>query len=92
MSETLHAVIRGLTLTGFGKRPALIPDHQLLALTGIGPCGAMICCSRTKPISGKEECLFTSMHTIQVLTVEYLSQRCCSCMSAKVGMSFCGEE
>ncbi len=52
MSSTRQAVIRGLSLTGLGKRPDLTPSHQVDLLTGIGPLGAMMDGSRTKPVDG----------------------------------------
>ena len=59
MSSTFHAVVRGPSLTGFGKRPVLIPAHQVERPTGIGPRGARIEASRTKPVRGRE-CLVCS--------------------------------
>jgi len=35
MSSTRHAVMRGPSFTGVGKRPALTPAHQVDLLTGI---------------------------------------------------------
>lgn len=40
---------------GFGKRPSLTPAHQVDLLTGIGPFGASMEESRTRPILGKAE-------------------------------------
>jgi hypothetical protein len=54
MSSARQAVMRGPSLVGFGKRPSLIPAHQVDLLTGIGPCGARMEESRTKPVVGKE--------------------------------------
>src|SRR5437763_5122953 len=53
MSSAFHAVIRGLSFTGLGNRPALTPAHHVDRDTGIGPVGARICLTRTKPVSGK---------------------------------------
>src|SRR3546814_3706471 len=53
MSSTRHAVMRGPSLTGFGNRPSLMPAHQVDLLTGIGPLGARIEASRTKPVAGR---------------------------------------
>src|SRR5690606_33492702 len=52
MSSTRHAVMRGPSLTGFGKRPSLMPAHQVDLLTGIGPAGARMEANRTKPVAG----------------------------------------
>lgn len=35
MSSTRHAVVRAPSFTGFGKRPALTPAHQVDLPTGI---------------------------------------------------------
>ena len=53
MSSTRHAVILGPSLTGFGYRPELTPAHQVDLLIGIGPRGASMSLSRTKPLSGR---------------------------------------
>ena len=53
MSSTRHVVIRGPSLTGLGNRPDLTPAHHVDLPTGIGPRGAMMEDSRTKPIFGK---------------------------------------
>lgn len=53
MSSTRQAVIRGPSLTGWGKRPSFMPAHHVDLLTGIGPRGAMIAESLTKPVVGK---------------------------------------
>jgi hypothetical protein len=53
MSSTFHAVVRGPSLTGLGKRPVLIPAYQVERPTGIGPRGARIDVSRTKPVLGR---------------------------------------
>lgn len=52
MSSTRQALVRGPSLTGFGKRPEATPDHQLDRETGMNPSGPMIDLSRTKPVSG----------------------------------------
>lgn len=52
MSSTRHAVMRGPSFTGFGKRPSLMPAHHVDLLTGIGPFGERIEASRTKPVVG----------------------------------------
>ncbi len=44
--------MRGPNLIGLGKRPALTPSHQVDLPTGIGPLGAMMDGSRTKPVCG----------------------------------------
>lgn len=56
MSSTRQAVVRGPSLTGWGKRPDLTPAHQVDLLTGIGPRGARIDESRTKPVGGNVGC------------------------------------
>lgn len=35
MSSTLHAVVRSVSFTGFGKRPVLTPFHHVDLLTGM---------------------------------------------------------
>lgn len=40
MSSTRQAVIRGPSLTGCGKRPALTPAHHVLFETGVGALGS----------------------------------------------------
>ena len=52
MSSTRQAVMRRPSFTGFGKRPSLTPAHHVDLLTGIGPLGAMMEGSRTKPVEG----------------------------------------
>jgi len=59
ISSTRHAVVRGPSLTGFGKRPSLMPAHQVDFDTGIGPRGANIDARRTKPVSGRVSCCAT---------------------------------
>jgi hypothetical protein len=49
MSSTRQAVLRGPSLTGFGKRPDFTPAHQVDLETGIGPFGARIDRRRIKP-------------------------------------------
>jgi hypothetical protein len=56
MSSTFQAVVRGPSFTGFGNRPALTPAHQVERPTGIGPLGARMEGSRTKPVSGNDFC------------------------------------
>jgi hypothetical protein len=56
MSSTFHAVVRGPSFTGLGNRPDFTPAHQVERPTGIGPLGANIEGSRTKPVSGKDFC------------------------------------
>jgi hypothetical protein len=53
MSSTFHAVVRGPSFIGFGKRPVLIPAHQVERPTGIGPLGASIEGRRTNPVLGR---------------------------------------
>ena len=53
MSSARQTVTRGPNFMGLGKRPSLIPAHQVDLLTGIGPRGDKICLSRTKPVEGK---------------------------------------
>ena len=53
MSSTFQTVVRGPNFTGCGKRPILTPAHQVERPIGIGPCGARIDASRTKPVGGK---------------------------------------
>src|SRR4051794_38590429 len=50
MSSMRQAVIRGPSFTGCGKRPDLIPAHQVDLPTGIGPRGARMLFSRIKPV------------------------------------------
>src|SRR4030088_1870365 len=50
MSYTRQAVIRGPSFTGFGYRPLFTPAHQVDLLTGIGPRGARMPESLTKPM------------------------------------------
>jgi hypothetical protein len=45
--------MRGPSFTDAGKRPERTPAHQVERLTGIGPWGARIDASRTKPVSGR---------------------------------------
>lgn len=45
--------MRGASLTGFGKRPVATPAHQVDFPIGIGPLGAKISRSRTKPLALK---------------------------------------
>ena len=52
MSSTRQAVVRGPSLTGWGKRPDFTPAHHVDFETGIGPRGARIDTRRTKPVSG----------------------------------------
>jgi hypothetical protein len=61
MSSTRHAVMRGPSFTGFGKRPDLIPAHHVDLLTGIGPAGAMMEERRTKPVLGRGLCRVTEL-------------------------------
>jgi hypothetical protein len=61
MSSARHAVMRGPSFTGFGKRPDLMPAHHVDLLTGIGPAGAMIEESRTKPVFGRGLCRVSEM-------------------------------
>jgi len=51
--EPLQAVVRGPSLTGGGKRPLFIPAHHADLLTGIGPAGARMEDSRTRPFGGR---------------------------------------
>jgi hypothetical protein len=53
MSSAFHAVILGPSFIGLGNRPVLMPAHHVDLPTGIGPFGARIEESRTKPVSGK---------------------------------------
>ena len=55
MSSTRQAVVLGPSLMGLGKRPPLIPAHQVDLLTGMGPRGAKIEASRTKPVVGSSK-------------------------------------
>jgi hypothetical protein len=57
MSSTFHAVVRGPSFTGLGKRPDLTPAHQVDRPTGIGPAGARIAASRTNPVFGRSSLL-----------------------------------
>src|SRR5262245_6889988 len=52
MSFTRHTVILAPSLIGFGKRPSLIPAHQVDLLTGIGPLGPIMEDSRRNPVAG----------------------------------------
>lgn len=42
ISSTRHAVMRGPSLSGAGKRPDFTPAHQVDLLMGMGPFGARI--------------------------------------------------
>ena len=53
MSLANQTVVRGPSLRGLGKRPDLTPCHHVDFETGIGPVGARIEESRTKPDWGK---------------------------------------
>jgi hypothetical protein len=57
ISSTRHAVVRGPSLTGFGKRPDLTPSHHVERPTGMGPMGATMELSRRKPIRGRSWCV-----------------------------------
>ena len=59
MSSTFQAVVRGPSFTGLGNRPTLTPAHQVERPTGIGPCGARIDLSRTKPALGRLSSIFS---------------------------------
>jgi hypothetical protein len=48
--------VRGPSFTGLGNRPVLTPAHQVDFETGIGPSGARIDVSRTKPVLGSVAC------------------------------------
>ena len=50
MSSMRQAVMRGPNFTGWGYRPVLTPAHQVDLLTGIGPRGARMLESLTKPV------------------------------------------
>src|SRR3982074_1230271 len=50
MSSTRQAVMRGPSFTGLGYRPLFTPAHQVDLLTGIGPRGARMPDSLTKPV------------------------------------------
>jgi hypothetical protein len=52
ISLTRHTVTRAPSLRGFGKRPSLTPAHHVDLLIGIGPTGARMSFSRTRPVSG----------------------------------------
>jgi hypothetical protein len=45
--------VRGPSFTDLGKRPVFTPAHQVERPTRIGPCGARIEVSRTKPALGR---------------------------------------
>jgi hypothetical protein len=51
ISSTFQTVVRGPSFTDFGNRPDFTPTHQVERPTGIGPCGARIEVSRTKPLA-----------------------------------------
>lgn len=53
MSSARHAVTRGPSFTGRGKRPLLTPSHHVDFPTGIGPAGARMDARRRRPVSGK---------------------------------------
>jgi hypothetical protein len=53
ISSTRHAVMRGPSFTGWGKRPVLTPAHQVDLATGIGPVGASIEDNLKNPVFGK---------------------------------------
>jgi hypothetical protein len=50
ISSTRQAVIRGPSFTDWGYRPIFTPAHQVDLLTGIGPRGARMPESLTKPM------------------------------------------
>jgi hypothetical protein len=52
ISSARQTVILGPNLRGFGKRPDFTPAHQVDLLTGIGPLGARMHASLTKPLAG----------------------------------------
>ena len=61
MSSTRHAVTRGPSFTGLGKRPDFTPSHQVRQETGkMGGTGGvasrspMMVLSRTKPVEGNK--------------------------------------
>lgn len=45
-----HTVILGPNFIGLGNRPVFTPAHQVDFDTGIGPFGAKMSLSRTKPV------------------------------------------
>src|SRR5215207_5106902 len=91
MSSTRQTVIRAPSLTGFGKRPSLMPAHQVDLLTGIGPRGAMIEERRTKPAPGSSaKLVIIRIHPFKMDTV--LEHPAChlSLKGQKLhGVSFC---
>ena len=52
ISSTLQTVVLGPSFRGFGKRPSFTPAHQVDLETGMGPTGAHICLTRTRPVVG----------------------------------------
>jgi hypothetical protein len=48
ISEARHAVIRGATFIGFGKRPSRSPAHQVVFQLGGEPAPAAIATGRRK--------------------------------------------
>jgi hypothetical protein len=53
MSSTRQTVILLPSLMGLGNRPERTPAHHVLLETGIGPWGARMDDSRTKPVIGR---------------------------------------
>jgi hypothetical protein len=72
MSSTLQTVVRGPSLTGFGKRPDLTPAHQVDRPTGIGPVGARIDASLTKPSRGRIPLFWLSISGVSSLCIATL--------------------
>lgn len=61
MSSARQTVMRGPSLIGRGYRPSRTPAHQVDLLTGIGPAGARIDCSRSSPVArGSVDVIVTS--------------------------------
>lgn len=58
MSLTRQAVMRGPSFTGAGYLPDLTPAHQVDLETGIGPRGANMAASLTKPELGSSVASF----------------------------------
>jgi hypothetical protein len=74
MSSTRQAVVRGPSLTGCGNRPLLTPAHQVERPTGIGPFGAMIDVSLTKPSGGRIPLIWLGISVVSSLCIATLTR------------------
>lgn len=71
MSSARQTVVLGPSLRGCGNRPSFTPCHQVDLETGIGPRGARMWDSLTRPVSGKSvgRLLFVDRRLFKVLTL-----------------------